>query len=58
LTISTRFPYRNRAYVIWSLRGVIDQLKAAATEFAQIAILIAGFIIAALCALDLSDLLK
>jgi hypothetical protein len=37
---------------------VIDRLKAAAIEFAQIAILIAGFIMATLCALDLLDMPK
>jgi hypothetical protein len=58
LTTTTRFPYRRRGYFISSMRGVIDRLKAAAIEFAQIAILIAGFIVAALCALDLSDMLK
>jgi hypothetical protein len=58
LTITTRFPYRKRGYLILSLRGVIDRLKAAAVESAQIAILTAGFIVAALCALDLSDMLK
>jgi hypothetical protein len=41
-----------------SPRGGIDRLRAAAIEFASIAILIAGFIIAALCALDLMDMLK
>ena len=58
LTITTRFPYRKRGYFISSPRGVIDRLKAAAIEFAQIAILIAGFIMATLCALDLLDMLK
>jgi hypothetical protein len=58
LTTSTRFPYRKRGYFISSPRSVIDRLKAAAIQFAQIAILIAGFIVAALCALDLSDMLR
>jgi hypothetical protein len=58
LTTTPRFPYRKRGYFISSLRGLIGRLKAAAIEFAQIAILIAGFIVAALCALDLLDLLK
>ena len=58
LTTTTRFPYRKRGYFISSRRSVIDRLKAATIEFAQIAILIAGFIVAMLCALDLSDMLK
>jgi hypothetical protein len=51
-------PYRKRGDFVSSLRGVIDRLRAAAIEFASIAILIAGFIIAALCALDLMDMLR
>ena len=51
-------PYRKRGDFVSSPRGVIDRLRAAAIEFASIAILIAGFIIAALCALDLMDMLK
>jgi hypothetical protein len=47
LTISTRIP--KRGYFISLLRGVFDRLKA--IGFAQIAILIAGLIILALCAL-------
>ena len=35
---------------------MIDRLKAAAIEFASIAILISMFIIAALCAVDLMDM--
>jgi hypothetical protein len=45
-------------YFVSSPRSVIDRLKAAAIEFALIAILIAGFIIAVLCALDLLDMLR
>ncbi len=37
---------------------MLDRLKAAAVEFVLIAILVAGFIVAALLALDLSDVLK
>ena len=51
-------PYRKRGDFVSSPRGVIDRLRAAAIEFTSIAILIAGFIIAALCALDLMDMLK
>lgn len=58
LPTSTRFPYRKRGYFIWSPGSVTDRLKAAAIEFAQIAILIAGLIIAVLCASDLSGMLK
>jgi hypothetical protein len=39
-------PYRKRGYFVSSPRSVIDRLKAAAIEFALIAILIVGFIIA------------
>jgi Flp pilus assembly pilin Flp len=51
-------PYRRRGYFLRSLRRTIDRLKAAVIEFALIAILIAGFIVAALFALDLSDMLR
>ena len=51
-------PYRRRGYLLRSPRRAIDRLKAAAIEFALIAILIAGFIVAALFALDLTDMLK
>ena len=37
---------------------MIDRLKGAAIEFALIAILIAGFIMAALFGLDLSGMLR
>ena len=37
---------------------MLDRLTAAAIEFVLIAMLFAGFIVAALLALDLSDLLK
>jgi hypothetical protein len=50
-------PYRKRGYFVSSPRSVIDRLKAAAIEFALIAILIAGFIImAALVAVDVLDI--
>lgn len=45
-------------YLIRSSRRVLDRLTAAAIEFILIAILVAGFIVAALLALDLSDVLK
>jgi hypothetical protein len=48
--------YRKRHYFVRSPPGVIDRLKAAAIEFASIAILISMFIIAALCAVDLMDM--
>ena len=51
-------PYRRRGYFLRSPRRAIDRLKAAAIEFALIAILIAGFIVAALFALDLTDMLR
>jgi hypothetical protein len=51
-------PYRKRGYFVSSPRSVIDRLKAAAIRFAWIAILIAGFIMAVLCALDLMDMLR
>ena len=50
-------PYRGRYFVSLFRKG-IDRLKAAATKFAQIAILFAGCIVAALCALDLLDMLR
>jgi hypothetical protein len=49
---------RKRGDLVSSPRGVIDRLRAATIEFASIAILIAGFTIAALCALDLLDMLR
>jgi hypothetical protein len=51
-------PYRKRGYFVSSSRSLTDRLKAAATRFAWIAILIAGFIMAILCALDLMDMLR
>ena len=45
-------------YLIRSSLRVLDRLTAAAIEFVLIAILVAGFIVAALLALDLSDVLK
>jgi len=50
-------PYRKRGYFVRSSRGVFGRLKAALIEFALIAILIAGFILAALFAFDLMDML-
>ncbi len=51
-------PLGKIGYLIRSSRRVLDRLKAAAIEFVLIAILVAGFIVAALLALDLSDVLK
>lgn len=51
-------PYRRRGYFHRSPRRLIDRVKAAAIKFALIAILVAGFIVATLCALDLSDMLR
>jgi hypothetical protein len=51
-------PYRRRGYFLRPPRRAIDRLKAAAIEFVLIAILIAGSIVAALFALDLSDMLR
>jgi hypothetical protein len=51
-------PYRRRGYFLRSPRRAFDRLKAAAIQFALITILIAGFVVAALFALDLSDMLK
>jgi hypothetical protein len=51
-------PYRKRGYFVSSPRSVIDRLKAAAIRFAWIAVLIAGFIMAVLGALDLMDMLR
>jgi hypothetical protein len=48
--------YRVRGYFIRSPRSVLERLKAAAFEFASIAILTAGFIMAALFAADLLDM--
>ena len=50
--------YRKRYYFVRSPPGVIGRLKAAAIEFAQIATLIAGCMVSALCALDLLDMLR
>jgi hypothetical protein len=50
--------YRRRGYYVRSRRGVLDRLKAAAIQLALIAIVIAGFIMAALFALDLLDMLR
>jgi hypothetical protein len=49
-------PYRKGGHFVSSPLGVIDRLKAAAIEFASLGILISGFIIAALCAVDLMDM--
>ena len=49
-------PYRKGGHFVSSPLGVIDRLKPAAIEFALIGILISGFIIAALCAVDLMDM--
>ena len=49
-------PYRKGGHFVSSPLGVIDRLKPAAIEFASIGILISGFIIAALCAVDLMDM--
>lgn len=51
-------PRGRMGYLIGSSRRMLDRLKAAAVEFVLIAILVAGFIVAALLALDLSDVLK
>src|SRR4029077_1008754 len=51
-------PYRKRGYFLRSWRSLLDRLKAAATEFALIALFLTGFIVAALCALDLHDMLN
>ena len=50
--------YRKRGCFVSSPRSVLDRLKAALIEFASIAILVAGFVMAALFALDLMDMLK
>ena len=50
--------YRTRRYFVPSPRSVINRLKTAAIGFAWIAVLIAGFIAAVLCALDLLDMLR
>jgi hypothetical protein len=44
---------RKRGYFVRSRRSVLDRLKAATIEFASIAILIVGLIMAALFAVDL-----
>jgi hypothetical protein len=51
-------PLGKIGYLIRSSRRILDRLTAAAIEFVLIAILVAGFIVAALLALDLSDVLK
>jgi hypothetical protein len=48
--------YRRRGDFTWSRRDLLDRLKAAAIEFASIAMLMAGFIMAALFAVDLLDM--
>ena len=48
--------YRRRGYFIRSPRDLLDRLKGAAMEFASIAVLIAGLIMAALFAVDLLDM--
>jgi hypothetical protein len=48
--------YRIRSYFTRSPRSVLGRLKAFAIEFALIAILIAGLIMAALFAIDLLDM--
>jgi hypothetical protein len=58
LESGTRALIAKPSHFVSSPRGVIDRLKAAAIEIAKIAVLIAGFIIAVLCALDLSDMLR
>ena len=55
LEIETR-PYRRRGYYARSPRRVVERLKTAAIELALIAMLLAGFIIAALFAVDLLDM--
>ena len=50
-------PCRKRGYYVSSPRSVINRLKATAIELVLIAILMAGFIIAALSALDLLEML-
>jgi hypothetical protein len=50
--------YRKQGYFVRSPRRVLDRLRAAAIEFVSIALLVAGFIMAALFALDLSDRLQ
>ena len=55
LELDTR-PYRRRGYFVRSPRRVRDRLKTAAIELALIAMLLAGFIIAALFAVDLLDM--
>ncbi len=51
-------PLGKIGYLIRSSRRMLDRLTAAAIEFVLIAILVAGFIVAALLALDLSDVVK
>jgi hypothetical protein len=54
----TRAPIASEANFVSSLRSVIDRLKTTAIGFAWTAILIAGSIMAVLCALDLMDMLR
>jgi hypothetical protein len=51
-------PDRKRVYFVSSPPREIGWLKPAAIEFAWAVVLIAGFIMAALCALDLMDMLR
>jgi hypothetical protein len=51
-------PYRKRGYFLSSSRSLVDRLRAAAIKFASIVMLVAGFIMAALFALDLMDMLR
>jgi hypothetical protein len=51
-------PDRKRAYFVSSPRSVIGWLKTAAIGFAWAVVLIAGFIAAVPCALDLMDMLR
>jgi hypothetical protein len=49
-------PYRKRGYFSGSPRRVLRRLKAATIEIALILILVAGFTVAAFCAVDLLDM--
>jgi hypothetical protein len=51
-------PDRKRAYFVSSPPSEIGWLKPAAIEFAWAVVLIAGSIMAVLCALDLMDMLR
>jgi hypothetical protein len=55
LALDTR-RYRRRGYFVRSARRALDRLKTAVIELAVIATLMAGFIIAALFAVDLLDM--